>query len=100
MATVTHMNVDYSCATAIKGDDYIHLQNEEGQLTVIFDGISDFSSFSITDGDWTTVPQGDIAVPDVRCIFAGTTALESGVSELPAGGMRCLDNGIRQLAWR
>lgn len=85
MALVTHQGTEYSCTTAVKGEDYIHLLNEEGQLTTVFDGISDFSDFSITDGDWTTVPQGDIAVPDVRCIFAGTTALESGVSELPAG---------------
>ena len=54
MATVTHMNVDYSCATAIRGDDYVHLLNEDGEMTVAFDAISDFKDFSITDGDWTS----------------------------------------------
>lgn len=85
MALVTHLGKEYSCTTAVKGEDYIHLFNENGQLTTVFDGISDFSGFSITGGAWTTVPHGDIAVPDVRCIFAGTGALESGVSELPTG---------------
>lgn len=54
MATVTHLGVDYLCAAAIKGDDYIHLLNKDGEMTVTFDGITDFSGFSITDGDWTS----------------------------------------------
>lgn len=67
MTTVTHMGVDYVCAAAIKGDDYIHLLNEDGEMTVAFDGISDFKDFSITDGEWVTpTPEEDCYVAVVK----------------------------------
>ena len=67
MATVTHMNVDYICATAIKGDDYVHLLNEDGEMTVAFDGITNFSDFSIKNGKWTTpTPEEDCYVAVVK----------------------------------
>lgn len=63
MATVTHLGVDYSCTTALKGDDYVHLLNEKGKILVAFEGISDFSDFSITGGAWATpTPEADCYV--------------------------------------
>lgn len=54
MATVIHMGVEYPCATALKGEDYVHLLNEQGKMIVAFDGVSDFSDFSIAGGTWIT----------------------------------------------
>ena len=54
MITVTCHGREHQCATAIKGAYYIHLLDENGRMTVAFDGISDFSAFEISGGDWTT----------------------------------------------
>ena len=81
MATVTHMNVDYSCATAIRGDDYVHLLNEDGEMTVAFDGISDFKDFSIADGDWTS------PTADHNCYVA--VVKDDGT--MGKGGHKCSD---------
>lgn len=54
MATITYLGESFDCATALKGSDYIHLLNENGEMIATFDGISDFKDFSITDGDWTS----------------------------------------------
>lgn len=53
MAIVTHLGVDYPCSTALRGSDYVHLLNAKGEMTTAFDGVSDFSDFSITGGSWT-----------------------------------------------
>lgn len=67
MALVTHQDKEYSCTTAIKGEDYIHLLDEDGELRTAFDGVSDFSGFSITDGDWTSpTPEEDCYVAVVK----------------------------------
>lgn len=53
MATVTFLGESYECATAIKGDDYIHLLDANGVMIAAFDGVTDFSPFSITGGEWS-----------------------------------------------
>jgi hypothetical protein len=45
---------EYSCATAIKGADYIHLLNEAGVMIAAFDEIKDFSGFKLTNGSYTS----------------------------------------------
>lgn len=57
MATVTYLGESYSCSVALKGADYIHLLDDGGYLIAAFDGITDFSGFSIS-GSWT-VPASD-----------------------------------------
>lgn len=54
MATVTYNNESFSCTTALKGADYIHLLDGNGNMIAAFDGITDFSGFTITDGSWAT----------------------------------------------
>ncbi len=67
MAVVTHFDKEYSCTTAIKGGDYVHLLNEDGEMIVAFDGVTDFSSFSITSGSWTTpTPENECYVAVVK----------------------------------
>ena len=61
MALVTHLDQEYTCSKAIKGEDYIHLLDNEGEIKTAFDGISDFKDFSITDGEWVTpTPEEDL----------------------------------------
>lgn len=54
MPTVTYNDESYSCTTALKGADYIHLLDSNGSMIAAFDGITDFTDFAITDGSWTT----------------------------------------------
>lgn len=59
MITVTYKDDTYECATALRGDNYIHLLDESNALIVIFEGIVDFSCFSIENGDWTYASDPD-----------------------------------------
>ena len=54
MPTVTYNDSSYTCTTALKGADYIHLLDGSGKMIAAFDGITDFTGFTITDGSWTT----------------------------------------------
>lgn len=54
MAIVMYQGTSYECSKAFKGSNYIHLVDASGHLTVAFDGVNDFSVFSISDGSWTT----------------------------------------------
>jgi hypothetical protein len=54
MPNVTFNGNTYSCVTAYKGPDYVHLVDGDGTLVVAFDGVTDFSGFSITNGNWST----------------------------------------------
>ena len=63
MPNVTYLGTTYPCAKALKGEDYIHLLDSDGVLIVAFDGIKDFSGFTI-DTDWTT------PTPDGECYLA------------------------------
>lgn len=58
MAILTHKEDTFECATAIKGDNYICLLDENGLTVARFDGITDFSEFSL-DGAEYTAPTAD-----------------------------------------
>ena len=64
MATVTYNNESFTCTTALKGTDYIHLLDSSGAMIVAFDGITDFTGFTISGGSWTTPTSAD------SCCFA------------------------------
>ena len=59
MAVVTCLGNEYRCAVALKGSDYIHLVDDKGDMVAAFDGISDFSKFSISEGTWSTPTADD-----------------------------------------
>lgn len=81
MATITYLGKSYECATALKGGDYIHLLDSNGDIVAAFDGISDFSGFSITNGQWTT------PTADHDCFVA--VVKDDGT--MGKGGHRCSD---------
>ena len=60
MPTVTYNSETFTCTTALKGADYIHLLDSSGNMLVSFDGVVDFSGFSITDGAWATPTEEDL----------------------------------------
>ena len=80
MPNVTYLGTTYPCAKALKGDDYIHLLDSNGVLIVAFDGIKDFSGFTI-DTDWTA------PTPNNECYIA--VIGDDGV--VRKGGHRCCD---------
>lgn len=46
-------SIYYECTTALKGDNYVHLFDENGAMVAAFEGVSDFSAFSLGGGEWT-----------------------------------------------
>ena len=54
MPTLKYLGDSYSCATAIKGTDYIHLLDETGMVAVAFDGITDFTGFTLENGSYVS----------------------------------------------
>lgn len=59
MITVKFCNMTFTCEQAIKGFDYIHLVDADGNLTACFEGVTDFSQFSISGGTWTVAPYSE-----------------------------------------
>ena len=59
MITVTVYGETYDCETAYKGSDYIRLMDANGLVSASFTGISDFSGFSISGGNWSTPAEAD-----------------------------------------
>lgn len=53
MPIVTFRDEEISCSSAIKGESYIHLLDNDGHMIAAFDAVVDFDAFAITDGDWT-----------------------------------------------
>ena len=53
MPTLTYLEESFDCATAIKGEDYIHLLDENGILIVSFEGVADFTHFTLVNGEYT-----------------------------------------------
>ncbi len=53
MPKVTYNGATYECAIAIKGATYVELRDSTGATTYRFDGVASFSSFTISDGNWT-----------------------------------------------
>lgn len=51
MAILTVYDEQFPCSVAMKGDDYIRLLDEEGNVVFFADGITDFSPY-ILDGSW------------------------------------------------
>lgn len=54
MPTLKYQGVSYDCATAIKGPDYIHLLDKNGVMVAAFDNITNFSSFTLENGSYTS----------------------------------------------
>jgi len=83
MATVSYLGESYSCSVALKGANYIHLLDENGYLIAAFDGVSNFSSFQISGGNWT------VPASDDDCYLA--VIREDGT--IGKGGHKCSDVG-------
>ena len=67
MITVTFLDETYECTTALKGSDYIHLLDSDGGMVASFDGVTDFSDFEISNGEWTTpMSENDCHVAVIR----------------------------------
>lgn len=51
MKAIIH-GVEYECAKAIKGNDFVELYDASGGNIASFNGISDFSGYALDGGDW------------------------------------------------
>lgn len=75
MAILTVYDEQFPCSVAMKGDDYIRLLDEEGNIVFFADGITDFSPY-ILDGSWEYPYKRSATI--VSC----TAALVNGVLTL------------------
>lgn len=111
MATVNFLGHSYPCARALMGNDYIHLLDERGVMVTAFDGVVDFSGFTIMDGEWETpVAEGDCYLAVIKedgsiskgthrcCDISTPTRLASG-SAAPKGTLQIAD-GQSWADWR
>lgn len=62
MPIVHYGGNSYSCATALKGEDYIRLLDENNVLIVAFEKVANFSLFTIESGEWAA-PQPEKECP-------------------------------------
>ncbi len=53
MITISCCGTSINCASAIKGDTFIHLLDENDNIVAVYEGITDFSRFTISGGSWT-----------------------------------------------
>lgn len=44
----------FECEKAVKGSDFVHLLDKNDNVIASFKGVSDFSLFSIEEGEWTS----------------------------------------------
>ena len=54
MPTLKYLDEVFDCTTAIKGDDYIHLLDDNGVMVAAFDAITDFSGFTLENGSYVS----------------------------------------------
>ena len=47
---------ELECSKVVKGEDYIHCLNEKEDIIASFGGISDFSGYSVEDGEFSAPP--------------------------------------------
>lgn len=81
MVTVMYRDLSFECATAIKGENYVHLLDENGTMIAAFDGVTNFNYFSISGGSWTN------PTPENECFLA--VIKDDGT--VGKGGHRCCD---------
>lgn len=63
----------FECAKAVKGEDFIRLYDEGGNTIAAFEGVSDFSAYTIDDGEWEA-PKEELTVNDLM------VAIERGLN--------------------
>jgi hypothetical protein len=52
--TVTVYDEQYQCNTAVKGESYVRLYDDNGICFISFNGISNFTGYEINGGEWTS----------------------------------------------
>lgn len=85
MITINFCNMTFTCEKAIKGSDYVHLVDADGNLTACFDGVTDFSQFTISGGSWTTAPSNDnceLAVVGADGVIRKSTKKASDIASM------------------
>lgn len=98
--TVTVCGVSYSCATALKGSDYVRLLDSAGDCVAAFDGITDFNAFAISGGSWTTPKSSaacNLAVvhEDGSVSGCGKPMSQFLTANTPFAGVMVLSNGVQ-----
>lgn len=59
MITVSFKGVNYECEKALKGEDYVRLIGSNGAIIAAFEGVNNFTGFTISGGEWSTPTEED-----------------------------------------
>ena len=88
---VTVAGVEYTCDSALRGDDYVLLFTE-GIATVVFNNVVDFDDFVLSGGEWT-YPYVTLDPDAWETPKATGTVTITGTAEtaIPAGTVLTLD---------
>ena len=89
MPTLSFNNATYSCAHAQKGDDYVRLLDDAGNVVFFAEGITNFSAYALSGGSWET-PRAVVA-PTVSAL----ASLSGGVATLKIPGAVKAETGLQ-----
>ena len=54
MAKVTFCGYEYECSKAVKGSDFVRLLDSDGCVIASFEGVVDFSKFTLSGCSWSS----------------------------------------------
>lgn len=87
MAIVVFNGKSYECSRAVKGVNYIKLYDDNNKPIIAFQGISDFSAFTLQEGTWEKSVCTDIvganstlANNNIQLTIIGPAVIETGLA--------------------
>ena len=90
MPILSFQNETISCDRAQKGKDYIRLLDGNGNVVFFADGISDFSGYTLSDGEWEATPYVVMA-PTVGAVATAS----GGIITLATPKSVKIENGLQ-----
>ena len=63
MITVTVYGEPHECSKAVKGNDFVTLYDEEGNVAASFNGISSFDGYEMSGGEWSA-PESETSIEE------------------------------------
>ena len=63
MITVIVYGEEHECFKAVKGNDFVTLYDEAGNIIASFNGISSFDGYEISGGEWS-LPESEVSTEE------------------------------------
>ena len=80
---VTVYGTEYECSKSEKGNDFVRLYDERGNVFAEFLGISNFSGYLISGGDWSVPePTQEQRIAAIETVLAKYPDMRQALEEL------------------